>query len=80
MEDINKKSFSRMVENYMIRHRRDSSYMDAVIMLCDQNEIDLRDSKKLLSKQIIDRIEVEAKDVNMVQGGSTSFRLDVDFC
>ena len=61
MDDINKKSFSRMVENYMIKHSKDSSYIDAVVELCERNDIDVRDAKKLLSKQLIDKIEFEAQ-------------------
>ena len=79
MNDINKKSFSRMVENYMTKHRRDSSYMDAVLELCEKNEIDVRDVKKLLSKQIIEKIEYEARQANLVEGGANTVELDVDF-
>ena len=47
-EDINKKAFSNLVETY-VRTHKGCQYMDAVITVCDDNEIDLRDSKKLIS-------------------------------
>ena len=48
IEDINKKSFSRLVETY-VRTHKGCPYIDAVIDVCDGNEIDIRDSKKLIS-------------------------------
>lgn len=74
IEDINKKSFSRMVEMF-VRTRKGVSYIDAVVQLCEDNELDLRDAKKLVSKQLIDHIENEARELNMIQGGKKEFTL-----
>ena len=57
-EDINKKAFSNLVETY-VRTHRGCAYMDAVITVCEDNEIDIRDSKKLISKEIVEHIEYE---------------------
>jgi len=77
MDDINKKAFSRMVENFVFTHRG-TSYMDAIVELCEQNEIDPRDAKKLVSKDIIERLEFEARELNLLIGGNTSHTLPVD--
>jgi ribosomal protein S4E len=74
--DINKKGFSRMIETY-VRTHKGCQYIDAIIELCDQNEIDLRDAKKLVSKEIVQRIEYEARELNMIQGGQTSYTLPI---
>ena len=71
MEDINKKAFSNLVENF-VRTHRDSNYIDAIIEICEKNEIDIRDSKKLISKEIIQHVEFEAKELNLLQGGHTA--------
>ena len=76
IEDINKKSFSRMVETY-VRTHRGCSYMDAIVELCEVNEIDLRDTKRLISKELIEHIEVEARNINMLQGGNRSYSLPI---
>ena len=47
-DDFNKKTFSRLVETY-VRTHKDCSYIDSIIDVCEKNEIDLRDSKKLIS-------------------------------
>ena len=75
-DDINKKSFSRMVETF-VRTHRGCSYMDAILELCERNEIDPRDTKKLISKEIIERIEYEARTLNMLQGGHSSYTLPI---
>ena len=71
MEDINKKAFSNLVENF-VRTHRDSNYIDAIIEVCEKNEIDIRDSKKLISKEIIKHVEFEAKELNLLQGGHST--------
>ena len=76
MDDINKKSFSVLVETY-VRTHKGCSYIDSVIQVCEDNEIDLRDSKKLISKEIIEHLEFEAKELNLLQGGNTSHLLPI---
>ena len=68
-DDLNKKTFSRLVETY-VRTHKDCPYMDAIIDVCDKNEIDLRDSKKLISKEIVQHVEFEARQINLLQGGN----------
>jgi hypothetical protein len=76
MEDINKKAFSNLVETF-VRTHRDTNYIDAIIEVCEKNEIDLRDSKKLISKEIIQHVEFEAKELNLLQGGNPSHLLPI---
>ncbi len=71
MEDINKKAFSNLVETY-VRTHKDCPYIDAIIQICEDNEIDIRDSKKLISKEIIQHVEFEAKKLNLLQGGHSA--------
>ena len=49
--------------------------MDAVINVCEKNEIDLRDSKKLISKEIVEHVEFEARQLNLLQGGNPTYVL-----
>ena len=76
MEDINKKAFSNLVETF-VRTHRDTNYIDAIIEVCEKNEIDIRDSKKLISKEIIQHVEFEAKELNLLQGGQDSHLLPI---
>ena len=73
-DDLNKKTFSRLVETY-VRTHKDCPYMDAVINVCEKNEIDLRDSKKLISKEIVEHVEFEARQLNLLQGGNPTYVL-----
>jgi len=74
VEDINKKSFSRMVETF-VRTRKGATYIDAIVQLCEDNDLDVRDAKKLVTKQLIEHIEAEARDLNMLQGGKKEYTL-----
>jgi hypothetical protein len=76
MEDINKKAFSGLVETF-VRTHKGTNYIDAIIDVCENNEIDLRDSKKLISKEIIEHVEFEAKELNLLQGGNPTYVLPI---
>jgi hypothetical protein len=75
-DELNKKSFSRIVETY-VRTHKGCPYIDAIIDVCEENEIDLRDSKKLISKEIVQHVEFEAKELNLLQGGNPSYTLPI---
>jgi len=73
IEDIvlTKKRFSRMVEDYIQDHP-DSSYMDAVLQVCEDRVIDPMDVGRLISPVIREKIEAEAMGANLVKGGGNT--------
>jgi len=66
---LTKKRFSKMIENTVRNNKL--SYMDAVVYLCEDNNIELEDVKKFLSTTIKERIEVEAMNLNYIPKGNT---------
>jgi len=68
---LTKKRFSKMVEDH-IKDYPDSSYMEAVLFLCEERAIDPMDVSKLISSPIRDKIEAEAINANLVKGGGNS--------
>lgn len=66
---LNKKKFSELVEYTIIAHRCTAT--DAVLYVCEDNLLDPSDVKKLLSDSIIQKIEAEARKVNLLPRCST---------
>jgi len=73
IEDIvlTKKRFSKMVEEHVLQYP-DSSYMEAVLQICEERVIDPMDVGKLISPVIREKIEAEAMSANLVKGGGNS--------
>ena len=73
IEDIvlTKKRFSKMVED-KVRDNPDLTYMEAVLVICEERAIDPMDVGKLISPVIRDKIECEAMNANLVKGGGNS--------
>ena len=71
LEDVilNKKKFAKMVEDVV--HEKRIGYMDAVLHICQQREIDPLDVGNLITPQIKDKIQAEAVAANMMKGGNT---------
>jgi len=65
---LTKKRFSKMVEDH-VKDYPDSSYMDAVLCLCEERAIDPLDVSKLIVPAIKQKIEAEAMRANLVKGG-----------
>ena len=63
-EFLNKQKFTQLVEDSVRINK--SSYMDAVIELCDQHNLELEEVKKFISPIIKDKIEAEARKLNFL--------------
>lgn len=68
---MTKKKFSEMVEATVFSKRM--SYMDAIIFICEQNNIEIIDSKKYITPRIKSKVEVEAMDLNFIPKRNTLF-------
>ena len=47
-----------------IAHKKNLSYIDAVVHLCDDTNIDPEDVSKFISSILKDKIEAEARNLN----------------
>jgi hypothetical protein len=68
---MTKKKFSEMVE--VCVHRKRMSYMDAIIYLCEENKLEVEDSKKYINPSIKSKLEAEAMELNFIPKKSTLF-------
>ena len=62
---MNKKKFTKMVEDCV--RRESMSYMDTVVYLCEQNNLEIEDVKKYIAISIKEKIEFEAMKLNFLQ-------------
>ena len=62
---LTKKMFSRMVENFVAENRQ-ISYMDAIVHICEKNNIEIEDTKKFLTPSIVGQLEAEARSLNFL--------------
>lgn len=65
---ITKKRFSEAVEKLVIS--KNMPWMDAVIVVCDNNSIDPSEVNRLLSESIKGKIEAEAMKLNLIPKGN----------
>ena len=68
-EFLTKSKFTKMVEETVIDLKL--SYMDAILYLCDKNELEPDDMKKFVSPIIRDKIEAEAMALNFLPKQNT---------
>ena len=57
---LTKNKFTKMVED-TVRMKR-LSYIDAIVHLCEQHNIEIEDIRKYISLSIKNKLEVEAQD------------------
>lgn len=65
---MTKNRFTKMVEDIVKRQRM--SYMDAIIHLCEKNNIEVEDAKKFVSPVIKNKVEAEAMRLNFLPRGN----------
>jgi hypothetical protein len=62
---MNKKKFTKMVEDCV--RTKSMSYMDTVVYLCEQNNLEIEDVKKYIAISIKEKIEIEAMKLNFLE-------------
>lgn len=62
---MNKKKFTKMVEDCV--RTKSMSYMDTVVYLCEQNNLEIEDVKKYIAISIKEKIELEAMKLNFLE-------------
>jgi hypothetical protein len=61
---LTKSKFSKLIENTVAELR--ISYMEAILYVCDKNDIEPEDVKKFVSPIIKDKLEAEAMELNFL--------------
>ena len=66
---LTKNKFAKLIETTVSELR--ISYMDAILHVCDKNDIEPEDVKKFISPVIKDKVEAEAMALNFLPQGNT---------
>lgn len=61
---LTKSKFTKLIESTVVELK--IPYMDAIIKVCETNEIEIDDIKKFISPVIKDKLEAEAMDLNFL--------------
>lgn len=66
---LTKSKFTKLIESTVTELR--IPYMEAVLYVCEKNQIEPEDVKKFISPVIKDKIEAEAMNLNFLPKGNT---------
>ena len=61
---LTKAKFSKLIERTVIEKRL--SYMDAIVWLCEEHNIEIEDCRKFINPIIKDKLEAEARRLNFL--------------
>jgi len=59
---LTKSKFTKLIENVVAESKM--PYLDAIIKVCETNDIELEDIKKFISPVIKNKLEAEAMELN----------------
>lgn len=65
---LTKSKFAQLIEHAVTKQKL--TYMDAVIHLCEQHEVELEEVRKFISPVIKGKIEAEAMRLNFLPRGN----------
>ena len=63
---MNSKEFSLIIEG-VVRDKRPITYMDAIILYCEENTIEVETVGRLISKALKEKIQVECTTANLLK-------------
>lgn len=61
---LSKAKFAKLIEDTVHKHR--STYMDAVLHVCEQHNVEVEEVRKFITPIIKDKIEAEAMRLNFL--------------
>ena len=61
---LTKSKFTKLIESTVAELK--IPYMDAIIKVCEKNEIEIEDIRKFISPVIRDKLEAEAMELNFL--------------
>jgi hypothetical protein len=61
--------FAQEIESLVVHHKG-MNYIDAIILFCEKNSIDLESVPKLIPKPLKDKIKCEAIELNFLKRSS----------
>ena len=67
---ISKKEFTDQVEKLLIKNKSD--VMGTIVKVCEDNKLEPESAKRLISQPLKDKLEAEAKGLNMVNRGKNT--------
>jgi hypothetical protein len=65
---LTKVRFNRMIEDTVKKHRL--TYLEAIVHLCEENQIEVEDIKKFISDPMKEKLEAEAMKLNYLPRGN----------
>ncbi len=65
---MNSKEFSLIIEDIVKKHK-ELSYVDAIVKYCDDNNIEIETTARLITKQLKDKIQHQSAQLNLLKGG-----------
>ena len=68
---MNRAKFSKIIEEQVVSKKL--SYIDAVVEACDVTQIDPEDVKKFIAPQIKEKLEAEARQLNILPRQNTLY-------
>ena len=65
---MNSKEFSLIIEDIVKKHK-ELSYVDAIVKYCDENNIEIETTARLITKQLKEIIQHQSAQLNLLKGG-----------
>lgn len=66
---LTKKKFTSLIETTVLTYRL--NYMDAILKVCEDRELDPGDIGKLIAPAIKDKLEAECVELRLIEGTTT---------
>ena len=65
---MNSKEFSLIIEDIVKKHK-ELSYVDAIVKYCEENNIEIETTARLITKQLKEKIQHQSAQLNLLKGG-----------
>ena len=58
-----------MIIEDLVKKHKELSYVDAIVKYCDENNIEVETTARLITKQLKEKIQHQVAQLNLLKGG-----------
>ena len=58
-----------MIIEDLVKKHKELSYVDAIVKYCDENNIEIETTARLITKQLKEKIQHQSAQLNLLKGG-----------
>ena len=65
---VNRRKTSRWQDKWFVKKHKGMSYVDAIVLYCEENNLEVESAGRLITKPLKEKIQFQSQKLNLLKG------------